>query len=263
MTRAEQMRQYKAEGHTAKEVAARFGVTNDYARRICSGIAPQGQGVISESTVANRIKEKSNDRLEYVSGYTKKENPIIVRCNICGSEFERTYHHITTHPNDCPCCTKRLREQTLLKREAIAVRAEQKKKAKRFKRTQLITMCECAECGCLFVPSSKYRVVCSDDCKRKRNNRKPDSRLNDANIVDKDISLERLYERDRGVCQLCGGMCDWNDKTITDRGVIVGRNYPTRDHIIPLNKGGAHSWANIQLAHHYCNTLKSDKVDEV
>ena len=260
MTRAELMKAYKAEGHTSKEVAERFGVTCDYARRICSGVAPQGQEPINEDVVALRISEKSKGQLEYISGYTKKENAVVVRCNICGEYFERTYHHITTHPNDCPCCVKRAREQTTLKRKAQTIRVEQKRKAKRFTRIQLITMRECTECGSLFVPSNGFRVVCSDECKQKKKNRKPDERLNDANTVDKDISLERLYIRDGGICQICGGACDWNDKKITSTGVVVGRNYPSRDHIVPLNKGGVHSWGNIQLAHHYCNTIKSDKL---
>lgn len=32
--------------------------------------------------------------------------------------------------------------------------------------------------------------------------------------------------------------------------------YPTIDHIIPLSKGGLHSWNNIQLAHLSCNSSK-------
>ena len=34
----------------------------------------------------------------------------------------------------------------------------------------------------------------------------------------------------------------------------------SKDHIIPLAKGGEHSWDNIQLAHRICNSLKADKV---
>jgi 5-methylcytosine-specific restriction endonuclease McrA len=39
--------------------------------------------------------------------------------------------------------------------------------------------------------------------------------------------------------------------------------YPSIDHIVPLAKGGNHTWNNVQLAHHYCNTLKRDKVVNV
>ena len=32
-------------------------------------------------------------------------------------------------------------------------------------------------------------------------------------MVDSDITIERLFERDNGKCALCGGQCDWNDYT--------------------------------------------------
>lgn len=41
---------------------------------------------------------------------------------------------------------------------------------------------------------------------------------------------------------------------------VVGKTYPSIDHVFPLSKGGLHSWDNVKLAHHYCNTIKSDKV---
>jgi 5-methylcytosine-specific restriction endonuclease McrA len=34
---------------------------------------------------------------------------------------------------------------------------------------------------------------------------------------------------------------------------------PTVDHIIPLARGGSHTWDNVQLAHHLCNSLKGDR----
>lgn len=39
-----------------------------------------------------------------------------------------------------------------------------------------------------------------------------------------------------------------------------GDNYPSVDHIVPLAKGGLHSWDNVQLAHFKCNTLKGARV---
>ena len=106
MTRAEMMRAYKAEGHTAKEVAVKFNVSCDWARQICKGVAPQ-LNKNSESDVARKIKEKSNGFLEYVSGYTIKEKPVKVRCVVCGGEFERTFHNLTTKGGvTCPHCVK-------------------------------------------------------------------------------------------------------------------------------------------------------------
>ena len=41
---------------------------------------------------------------------------------------------------------------------------------------------------------------------------------------------------------------------------ICGNNYPTIDHVIPLAKGGMHSWDNVRLAHHNCNSIKGDRL---
>jgi 5-methylcytosine-specific restriction endonuclease McrA len=39
--------------------------------------------------------------------------------------------------------------------------------------------------------------------------------------------------------------------------------YPTHDHIVPVSKGGKHTWDNAQLAHFECNTKKNAKLPEV
>ena len=72
---------------------------------------------------------------------------------------------------------------------------------------------------------------------------------------DESINLKALFDRDGGICQLCGRPTDWNDIKCGH----IGRLYPTLDHIIPLSKGGAHTWDNVQLAHMACNAGKCDK----
>lgn len=55
-----------------------------------------------------------------------------------------------------------------------------------------------------------------------------------------------VFERDAGICGICGEMVD-----------------PARfhiDHIVPLVRGGEHSYANVQVAHPHCNHVKSDKL---
>ena len=76
---------------------------------------------------------------------------------------------------------------------------------------------------------------------------------------DKSITLEKLYNRDKGVCKICGGLCDYNDYEIKDGTIIVGNNYPSIDHIKPISKGGSHTWDNVQLSHKLCNSIKADK----
>lgn len=76
------------------------------------------------------------------------------------------------------------------------------------------------------------------------------------NDFDKSITLRAVRERDNDICQICGLMV--NDKDI-ENGHIK-RMYPTVDHIIPLSKGGSHTWDNVRLAHMSCNAGKCDKV---
>ena len=75
------------------------------------------------------------------------------------------------------------------------------------------------------------------------------------------ISPTRLYERDDRMCALCHRVTDhprvW-EHWITNKRWMP--NAPTVDHIIPLAKGGTHTWDNVQLAHWSCNSDKRDII---
>lgn len=73
---------------------------------------------------------------------------------------------------------------------------------------------------------------------------------------DETITLKSLIKRDGGICQICGRPTDKDDIT----NGHIGRMYPTLDHIIPLSKGGTHTWDNVQLAHMSCNAGKCDRT---
>ena len=51
-----------------------------------------------------------------------------------------------------------------------------------------------------------------------------------------------IYQRDRGICQLC-------------RHPVRESTYAL-DHVVPLAAGGTHEPANVQVAHHRCNSIK-------
>lgn len=77
-------------------------------------------------------------------------------------------------------------------------------------------------------------------------------------LIDKDITVFGLYKRDSGRCWLCGGECDFDDKVERSGVIVCGDRYPSIDHVLPLSKGGEHSWRNVKLAHRICNSIKSD-----
>lgn len=93
-------------------------------------------------------------------------------------------------------------------------------------------------------PDSSAPIVIKSDCKKTRRERLA---LQKVDKVDK----KRVFERDYYKCQICLGPCkrEW---------ILGDPASPTLDHVIPLAKGGAHSYANCRTAHAICNSMKSD-----
>ncbi len=56
-----------------------------------------------------------------------------------------------------------------------------------------------------------------------------------------------VWIRDKGICGICQQPADPNDWHL--------------DHIIPLSKGGPHSYANTQVSHSHCNQVKWNKLN--
>lgn len=267
-----EVRSMKAQSKSMKEIAAYFGISNpESVRTYCSRNKIRlegGRGDINrndEEKAAERIREESDGLLEYVSGYMTKDSQINVRCNICGGTFSRSFHHLTTHkPVCCPICTVRERERVRAERETEAALKRAERKAQRARKAEEAEARKaerehkCPVCGTLTL-RPKY---CSEECARRAANKVKDQRRRikiAAAMVDKDITVEGLFKRDKGVCYLCGCKCDYEDFTVVNGNVIAGDWYPSIDHIVPLSKGGAHSWKNVKLAHRRCNYLKSDK----
>lgn len=118
---------------------------------------------------------------------------------------------------------------------------------------------ECLNCGKTFVgrdDRAKYCcVACQKEASHKIHDAERRSRLKSA-IVDNDISLPKLIKRDKSICYLCGKPVDLNDYKIVNGRKKPLKMYPTIDHVIPLIKGGSHSWDNVKLAHLHCNASK-------
>lgn len=269
------VRKMKSAGHTSYEIADVLGIESpDAVRHYCYVNEIKldgGKGSILRNDVddvAIKIREISDGLLEYISGYETKDSPIRVKCSKCGGEFVRTFHHLTTHkPIICPGCHKLERERAAAKieaerehrREERKKRIELRKAETERKRLERLIPHPCPVCGTMTT-RLKY---CSDDCRIKANNKSKESRrrvkIKNATI-DKDITVKGLFLRDCGVCAICGEPCDFNDYIVKDGFTVCGNNYPSIDHIIPLAKGGQHSWDNVQLAHRLCNSIKHDRI---
>lgn len=68
------------------------------------------------------------------------------------------------------------------------------------------------------------------------------------NAFVEDVNHRELFKRGGKRCGICGERISLAEVTI--------------DHIIPLSKGGLHSYANCQPSHERCNLDKGDQLPE-
>jgi 5-methylcytosine-specific restriction endonuclease McrA len=93
--------------------------------------------------------------------------------------------------------------------------------------------------------SRRARQTASGKARSKIHCRMRYARRRGASVERVDPSV--VFERDGGVCGICRAAVDINETWHID-------------HVIPLSKGGAHSYSNVQLAHARCNCSKGAKV---
>lgn len=215
-------------------------------KKILDENKPRKKYVINRDKLERNFIDKFNIRygqcFEYLGGY--KEGKIKCRCKVCGDIKERFNNKLLEKDTNIAC----------------------RKCGNNYKGSEER---ECIECGKEFISFSEQQVICKD-CRNKqeKERRKANKRLREAKAkyngkIEWNISLEKLIQRDDSICRICGNQIDINDYCITDEGYfIAGNNYPSIDHIIPLAKGGTHTWNNVQLAHRYCNSVKCDKLIE-
>jgi 5-methylcytosine-specific restriction endonuclease McrA len=221
----------------------------------------------SDEWARNYIAKQSGGRLEYVSGYISMDDHVLVRCTHCGCEQERAFASFRSCKNVlCKVCKynptaeaerEKRREAKEKQKQIQKIEKETQRLIKEGRGEQMsLSFCEC---GNIKKPYYKQCTGCSRAAENKRHELKRRRKVSAA-MVDKDITLEKLYQRDSGYCYICGSKCDWNDKEERHGTVVCGNTYPSIDHVVPLARGGLHSWENVRLAHRICNSIKSDKT---
>lgn len=279
-----QIVEYRKQNHMMKEVMEHFGVTREYARRACRGVQcdwvrdveSMSRGGIKGAQIAHgdftSRQEKARDTMRkyfpqwvYVSGFQHVDCSVMMRHSECGKISSQSFVSIRKGlVLRCPHCLA-LKEQQYQTRQMIGkeIRAIQRRNRQRLqqKRNTLKQLernqKRCVVCGS-WTDGNAY---CSKKCARHMFNARHEARRRakiQAVLVDKDITLQKLYRRDKGICYLCGGACDWNDSTTINGAFIAGDKYPSIDHVRPLALGGCHAWNNVKLAHKHCNTVKRD-----
>lgn len=106
----------------------------------------------------------------------------------------------------------------------------------------------CAWCQGSFVGRKrKYCVECAIEARRQARRAHEHARRRFTGPKDRGITHEKLYQRDKGICWLCGGNVDRSEWSI--------------DHLVPKAHGGTHTWDNVGLAHFKCNAIRRDCID--
>lgn len=203
------------------------------------------------------IKDWTIQDWEYIGGYTKGNSDIQIKCLHCNGVTTVKIDDIVGRKTwECtPECIEEVRH-----------RQEQEQLLEKKEQWKALPVKECTVCGTEFKSWQPTQVTCSKKCSRTHANRKrrayDKATKSQVEVIDNDITVEGLFERDKGICHLCGDECNPKDFEIRDGHFIVGKKYPSIDHLIPRSKNGAHSWDNVKLAHHYCNTIKNNHEDE-
>ena len=72
--------------------------------------------------------------------------------------------------------------------------------------------------------------------------------------VDDKVTSDEVYNRDNGICYICGNLTfqDWINRPLNQRATV--------DHVIPISKGGSHTWQNVRIACWRCNITKHDRI---
>lgn len=60
------------------------------------------------------------------------------------------------------------------------------------------------------------------------------------------VRRREVYERDEGICHVCGGAVAWEDYDM--------------DHVVPLSTSGEHSYANVKVSHSACNRARPKSI---
>ena len=256
------------EGKSTRIIAREMGLSRDQVKTFFNRYNISNGLNFSKGTVeiVPRVHEKTDGRCRYVSGYKSVDKPIKIACNICntettiGAQFLRRNKEV-----QCSYCNsiesnrrKELKAKLLHKKKIEKYIQTHKVKLKIFKN-------KCSYCGKETV-DNKITKYCSKQCVRRINDlKKSDARREriELNGSKENITLPRLFKRDKGVCHICKGKCDYNDYEIKGNVFYAKDNYPSRDHVIPLSKGGTHTWDNVKLAHMRCNTVKNNNTSLV
>lgn len=158
----------------------------------------------------------------------------------------------------CAFCGKRCTSQSVVSRycstECSSLFQDRAKHPGRFKPRP------CIVCGKQFTPAPRswQRSHCSEQCSAQTDRKHKRTARVRRKALQRGVSVEsvdpiKVFTRDGWKCKLCGV------RTPKAKRGTYHHDAPELDHIIPLSRGGNHSYLNTQCACRSCNAAKGDR----
>ena len=128
-------------------------------------------------------------------------------------------------------------------------------KHKAIARVVLCVGCDCEYCPLYGVKLAATCPSCEAEVNRERQRASKDRRDKRLKCVEREtIHKAKVFARDGWRCQLCG------IGTPKDLRGTYAHNAPELDHIVPVSRGGAHTYANTQCLCRSCNGWKAART---
>lgn len=121
----------------------------------------------------------------------------------------------------------------------------------------------CEACNQAFQAlKMKSRIYCSTKCRNSASTKKKalvrntswrlrQERLKAAKV--EKISPCKVFSRDNWTCWICSQPIDRTQRHPEPLAATI-------DHVIPISKGGDHTYSNVRCAHSRCNSVKNSKI---
>lgn len=262
----------REDGYGYREIARILNIDRNAVRTWCRNNNAQiaeWEGM-TDKYISDTVATKD---YTYIGGYKSNREGVTVKCNRCGTVQEKAFYLFrksSKHRPICPGCRRKENLEREKQREKQKIEEKNKREALKIEKQEEIerrklllklakrlrSLHECPECGKMTFRKKYCSKTCSNRVSNKNHWLVRDRKIKSV-MIDNDITVNKLYRKENGICHICGKHTDLTDYKVIKNGTIVcGNNYPSIDHIIPLAKGGLHAWSNVHLAHRLCNSVR-------
>lgn len=130
--------------------------------------------------------------------------------------------------------------------------SQHRKRGRRTQGTKTLHIRLCKGCATQFSTDRADKMYCSEDCREWTRRQLREHRDKEWEKAKTKKLKERLYWRDKGLCQICLEPMDTSVKYPDPMSFSI-------DHLIPRSQGGKHDFDNLRIAHLACNYQRGDK----